>query len=1226
MSIRSGHRVWRLVVAGMLLLALSRCDLPTQAPSFEVEPAVHAPLFAEKTFVLLGASTDKVQAIIDTTRQGWDTLFQADAQGKVSLVWEQPLKGLGNLEKLKEEIASRAASPVRFSFALGDLASDRWSAQFEIPVGDLTLPPQDLGETGLRVGVLLLPPLSFSEEAQVGPIRLTFAGTQSAISTTLIPGLQEGEAVPATSGYAVELTGSFSSLEAYSFAVVQATLASGAAHLQIENRTGIDFRINRLEVLNLQGTRVALYDSEVFIAHGAQQTLQMTLEEGVEITPEFTVRLELSWDEQIVQSPERLTLNIRDAYVEASAVEIAPLSEDASFEVTSPTPVVISEDLTYVVFSPSNDPAVNQLTLTVTNHFDFPLEDGAGGGPRIRLYSGGEQINVGQEQFDAPIAPGSSASLTVNVSGKTLYQTVLLGVAVGFSTAQQRYHIESTDGVQISLSSTALEVQQAQADIPPIAWDQAVDWVDLGESLEYVQLAAGEGNTNKLYVTLTNHLPVTLTDASAQEGAPPRLILQISGQEDPLAELVFDRAIRPGETAHAEVSLAGKRLPARIGYVFDVGTPGGSDVLFDQADQVRFHVRTGPLQLESVRAMIPEQSGLSFQREGLTLGETFSFEGALLQQGSATLWVTNEWPVDIVLDELVVRNAAQVGNFPAGYEAFRLEHIRLPAHARTPISLHLAEQTPLASTVDLQVTLSTPGSSDFVEVTAQQAMHFELEGNLGIEEIYLRPQGEQLEMEQVLSLGGEQFSFAPGDFLEIKEGVLVLEHLVNNLEVQLEELTISLPDVRKAPYGPGDSLVIRFIRGAQDTPDQYIFAGITAKSRGETRRIPLRGLRIYLQGNTLPYRLSGRLETTSEIRTIHASDSLMGDLRVAGLQLGAGQIHAEAFAFNLTSDVNGNGWLDIDEPGEWTESAFDQIRDWASRVQEFALSTSELTLQIQTNLVADAVLYLAIQGIDVAGRTFFLGGKGAYAVRAGDGNARQFAYQGAVLSADQLIRVPLHGAQQPGDLVTRSVLLNNENSTLNAFLSRLPVSIRMVGRVVLSPSGGRIAWTDPMVTRASIGVRVPLSLGEATIQLNDTIAVDFGFLGDVLASDEEKKPSVQEASLTLHYRNGLPIEADVQVEALDQHYQQLAQFPVGEAIQVKSAPVDENGFARSRQAGEATLSLSSADLRALYQARYLRLNLVLQSVGEGHTPVSLRASDALLLRVSGRFALNIPVN
>jgi len=88
----------------------------------------------------------------------------------------------------------------------------------------------------------------------------------------------------------------------------------------------------------------------------------MTLAEGVEITPEFTVRLELSWDEQIVQSPERLTLSIRDAYVEASAVEVAPLLEGASFEVTSPTPVVISEDLTYVVFSPVNDPAVNQLT------------------------------------------------------------------------------------------------------------------------------------------------------------------------------------------------------------------------------------------------------------------------------------------------------------------------------------------------------------------------------------------------------------------------------------------------------------------------------------------------------------------------------------------------------------------------------------------------------------------------------------------------------------------------------------------------------------------------------------------------------------------------------------------------------------------------------------------------------------------------------------------------
>jgi len=170
-----------------------------------------------------------------------------------------------------------------------------------------------------------------------------------------------------------------------------------------------------------------------------------------------------------------------------------------------------------------------------------------------------------------------------------------------------------------------------------------------------------------------------------------------------------------------------------------------------------------------------------------------------------------------------------------------------------------------------------------------------------------------------------------------------------------------------------------------------------------------------------------------------------------------------------------------------------------------------------------------------------------------------------------------------------------------------------------------IAWTDPIVTRASIGVRVPLSLGEAAIQIDDTIAVDFGFLENVIASDE-KKPSVQEASLTLHYRNGLPIEADVQVKALDQHYQLLAQFPVGEAIQVKSAPVDENGFARSRQAGEVTLQLSSADLRALYQARYLRLNLVLQSMGEGHTPVSLRASDALILRLSGRFALNIPVN
>lgn len=63
------------VVAAVLLL--SRCDMPTESPSFSFDTQIKSPLLYETSYQLMGSPDSNTDVLIDTTAGGLDTLFTA---------------------------------------------------------------------------------------------------------------------------------------------------------------------------------------------------------------------------------------------------------------------------------------------------------------------------------------------------------------------------------------------------------------------------------------------------------------------------------------------------------------------------------------------------------------------------------------------------------------------------------------------------------------------------------------------------------------------------------------------------------------------------------------------------------------------------------------------------------------------------------------------------------------------------------------------------------------------------------------------------------------------------------------------------------------------------------------------------------------------------------------------------------------------------------------------
>ncbi len=491
------------------------------------------------------------------------------------------------------------------------------------------------------------------------------------------------------------------------------------------------------------------------------------------------------------------------------------------------------------------------------------------------------------------------------------------------------------------------------------------------------------------------------------------------------------------------------------------------------------------------------------------------------------------------------------------------------------------------------------------------------------DETWFKPNGESFGTTDAAALGVEGVRFdGDADYARLSAGWLRIESLVNEFDMAFEDLLISVPSLRHAPYGAGDTLVIHF-RDVVSVPEDHLFRMIDRQSGPRDESVDLTGYRLYPQGNEITYSVLGRNETSDEARIIQSTDRLRLAVRIEDAAVSDLNADIDPLDVSVSDDANGDGRVDVLDDNEAGVTAFDGLNLFEDvDLSDVQLAGSELRLRIRTNVAADFALYAVIAGVGEAGEPVYLKGRGSAAVDPADPFTPPFSAGPALVDPADMIRLEVAGASSPDQAAERTVVLDAENSNIDAFVSRVPRQLRVAARMVIQPDGGRVHLRTPFLLETSIGTSIPLAVTGGS-SFHTSFGADLSALEGAAADAGDV--AVVRSELELDYANSLPLGLDLQVDVLDGAGSVVASFPKdGETLHVEPAATDAAGLAEQPGKGRFTIGASRADLEALSRGERIRLQFALTTDGDGRA--RLRATDTFTMRLRGRFDVRIRVD
>jgi len=715
---------------------------------------------------------------------------------------------------------------------------------------------------------------------------------------------------------------------------------------------------------------------------------------------------------------------------------------------------------------------------------------------------------------------------------------------------------------------------------------------------------------NRSTFTLFNDAssPTLLTDG---DGHPPAIKIR-----DPSGAVVastsFDATIGPGDSETVEVGVAGETLGEGAELVLLVEGTDPEDDLTVELSPLRYQQVT--LSGVDQGAVMLSETDVSTRNESTAS----QFAGIETRSGTVHLDLTNNFSVPVEIDTLQLENHLQGAALPDSFRT--LDVLRksgsIAAGGTETFEIDLGDKG-IANGIDVHVKASLAHAGNTVTVAADDNLEGAASGTLPVEALYFWPGGEQVRAGGGFFVDQERVRFdQPSDFVELNAGTFALDKVVSEPRVAFESFAISFPDVRRPPYSAGDSLTIEFPIGAGTTPT--------------VDDVDLSDARVSPTGDVIDYHLKGTLETiapsnqtSDNLRVLRFDDEVSADLSLTNLDVRALKAGVNPFTVDITDDADGDGQLDLSDPDEASQAAFEGLDGIAESVSGLELAGSELNLRVTTDIGTDAQLVAALQGRSGTSKTFLAGKGEGNSVKSTSDMAEHF-YEGSTRIANEdLIQIGVDGAPTD-DPVTQSIALTNENSTVDDFLSTLPTSLRFVAQArITGNDDGRIRLRRPLAFDLGLGVTIPVRLNSSFV-VQDTIDADFSALEDI--TDPTEDVSVSTAELRVRYSNGVPLGADARFVALDDRGAEVVSLPGGDdTVRLKPAPKATDGTASGRQSGTAVLELSEDELRALADGRQLRLLLTMDQAADGG-PATLRATDTIELSLEATVEASVSVN
>lgn len=585
------------------------------------------------------------------------------------------------------------------------------------------------------------------------------------------------------------------------------------------------------------------------------------------------------------------------------------------------------------------------------------------------------------------------------------------------------------------------------------------------------------------------------------------------------------------------------------------------------------------------------------------------FVEAKIKGGALQLTLTNEMGVRIEYLELVLYS----GTWRVG----RVQYFQLGHGESQTKPMNIAPGTTLSSlNVDVNAnwaaqTVSAAPKDIVFDVSASSSLH-------ASEIVAALPS-------QVISRGGEmaipvdEFVFSrPNDHIELSSGSLVFEKVTNGLDMPLDAFVVSFPDIRKAPFRPADSLVVRF-EGS---------TALQANSTIRNRNVSLAGMRIYAPDNRVTYHMKAVTPDRQDLQGDQAvrlseDDEVTGEMSIRQMEISQARGVIPTRYVNLNTDDASNGSrIDLFNPKEVTVTRIGGFSDLAKPMAGVSFPAATMTLRYNTNLGMDVRFVGAIAGVDDKGRIMYLTGKPgtSYRVPSGSGPTNLSA-KASILQAEQLVQFDIMPSPS-GSIASSAVTFDSDNSNVVEFLDHKPVEIRIVSTALVNPGNEHGTVSAPIVFEPSISVDVPLQVQTLNAAEFDTlIALDLSSL-----PDPNSATKLGAGTLEIEYTNAMPLQMALGMSFLDASKKELTSAPLAssESYLMDPASVDAKGFASSPKNGKVTVELNEYQMQQLYRTRHLGLRLGMKTPGGKR--VSLRMSDALGYRIRARFVLNMEVN
>lgn len=488
--------------------------------------------------------------------------------------------------------------------------------------------------------------------------------------------------------------------------------------------------------------------------------------------------------------------------------------------------------------------------------------------------------------------------------------------------------------------------------------------------------------------------------------------------------------------------------------------------------------------------------------------------------------------------------------------------------------------------------------------------------NLNASEVTAAVPEQEFNTSESIQVDDDSFLFESEEhYIHIDSGTLRIENLTNDIPLQ-EDVEITFLDIREEDNTGeyNDPLTVSFTIDAAES-------GVPGELDSPIEE-NLENYRIFANGNTLEYEISGKTKDTgNDNRTISTDQQFSADVNISNLEIlkADGTVRYKQILLNEdnTNDFEENIDVFNDDEAEITEIG--GINEISDRISNITFENPVLNMLYETNLGVETTIYAIIAGTDEQGNTEFLTGLDGTNYQVQDNEIpSQLEADGQLADASQVIKFDLETAEEPDadEGESGNNLFDASNTNASEFFSNLPSNIRFVGVAEVNEKKEPGIIVDPVIFEPSFGVEIPFSLSADNATYQDTVDADFS---DLPEEDEDTKLS--ETTITINYTNGLPLDLTLNVIMLDENGDEVT---TKSDISINGASTDENGFVSEESQSEHEMSFSESEMNDLHRTRSMVMDININTPEQ--QGVSIRGDDAVTFNVKVKAGITSTIN